>query len=377
MTIFYAEKQDAEIDTDLVRDQPGTQKPNFAHLRHMLSEIGIWQHTHYDSPNITHGYSIDDEARGLIVGLRYWQQGIEATFNRRLARTCFDFVQSAVITEGPDRGRYHNFCHASGRWLDSIGSDDSFGRTFWSLGIAWAVDAPFAPREKAEEMLVRSLPVVDTLTARRAQAFAVLGLAASHLDDRRLRKIADSLVAAYRATADDQWQWFENFMTYCNARLPQALLAAAQIFPDEPQYREVGMATLDFLIKTMCDNKGCYDPIGNERMEAGEWFRRGEASPPLFDQQPVDAGALVEACALAAQVTGEKRYRQAAWKAFNWYLGDNIHGLPVYNSATGGVSDALTRTGLNRNQGAESVVSFHLAYLALQDMKTFFKEDQQ
>lgn len=340
------------------------------HLDAMLTEVGIWQHSAGDAPDRQHGYSIDDEARGLIVALGYHAAGRDLEFMQRLGGACFRFLRNAVVTEGPQAGRYHNFCDTEGRWLDSIGSDDSFGRTVWGLGAAHAADAPFAPRAQAQALIEGSLAQIDTLQADwlRAKAFVVLGLHLSRLDDARLKMLADALADAYDATAGKDWQWFENHMTYCNARLPMALLAAAQVFPQDARYRRIGTASLDFLLRTMRDARGNYAPVGNARMAQTGWFLRGEARPFQWDQQPVDAGALVECCALAARVTGEARYAQAARAAFGWYLGENWHGLPIYNSRTGAVADALHQHGVSINGGAESVVSVHLAWQALQTL---------
>jgi len=341
---------------------------NSGHLDRLLTGIGLWQHAQGDRPHMRHGYSIDDEARGLIVGLRYWKRGVEPVFYGRLAHTCFQFIEKAAITAGKGMGRYHNFCDANGRWLDSVGSDDSFGRTLWGLGVAHAVDAPFAPHGVAETLLRRSLPAVDGLNPwyLRAHAFVVLGLAAARLDDERLKQAADVLVNAYGANADKKWRWFEDGMTYCNARLPQALFAAARLFPDEIRYAQVAAESLNFLLEKTRNAQGSYDPVGNARLTTRGWFMRTDETPAQYDQQPVDAGALVECCVEAWLATGERRFHQAAWDAFGWYEGKNSNGLPVYSAETGGVADALTPHGLNGNQGAESVLSVHLAYQALQ-----------
>jgi hypothetical protein len=345
------------------------QTLRFDHLERMLTDIGLWQHTAGDLPNERHGYSIDDEARGLIVALRYWQSGVFPDFSRRLGATCFQFLQSAALSTGDCTGRYHNFCDAQGRWLDSIGSDDSFGRTLWGLGVACAVDAPFAPRRQAEALLRCSLPAIQDLKYPRAKAFVILGLGASRVDDVILRRLADELADAYEAISQPDWHWFEGHFTYCNARLPQAMFIAASIFPDDTRFQRIGTESLDFLLKISRCEKGGYAPIGNAPMEHDGWFKRGQKKPPLFDQQPVDTGALVESCVEAYHVTREPRFRQAANAAFGWYFGDNCHGLPVYNPVTGAVADALTRGGLNRNQGAESVLSIHLAHQALQTLE--------
>lgn len=343
----------------------------FDHLEAMLTRIGLWQHAEDSHPNPRHGYSIDDEARGLIVGLRYWQAGIEPEFYGRLAKTCFNFVEGAAITSGDCAGEYHNFCDTQGKWLDSVGSEDSYGRTLWGLGVAHAANAPFAPRAIAEKLLCGSLPVLPTMrpTYLRAKAFVILGLSETSIADDQIHILADALADKYEANADSQWHWFEEQMTYCNARLPQALFIASRIFPDNARYRRIAASSLDFLLEKTRNEQGSYDPIGNLRLTEAGWFTRHDASPPRFDQQPVDAGALVECCVEAFRVTGEPRFKRAAQEAFNWYLGHNYHGLPVFDAETGGVSDALTPAGLNSNQGAESVLSIHLAHQALQSIK--------
>lgn len=358
-----------EIDNLTSQGSSQCARLGFDHLDRMLTDIGLWQHTAGDEPNTIHGYSIDDEARGLIVGLQYWRDGIGKAFNKRLASTCFRFLQSAALTTGDRAGRYHNFCDASGRWLDSTGSEDSFGRTLWSLGVAHAVNAPFAPRVAADQLLRRSLSSAPALTHLRAKAFAIFGLAQARIDDARLEQLAGQVADAYDAAAGPGWQWFEDHMTYSNARLPQAMFTAAAVFPENERFAAIGTDSLDFLLHVSRDGKGGYAPVGNAPMERDGWFKRGQVRPPRFDQQPVDAGALVEACVAAYSITGEPRFREAANRAFGWYFGDNFHGLSVYNPRTCAVADALTRSGLNRNQGAESVLSIHLAFQALRTLE--------
>ena len=340
----------------------------YGHLEAMLTSIGLWQHCERGHPASHHGYSIDDEARGLIVGLRYWQAGVAPEFYARLAQTCFQFVGDAAITSGSCAGQYHNFCDTEGKWLDSVGSEDSFGRTLWGLGVACAADAPFAPRAVAEKLLLGSLPVLPAMRPHylRAKAFVILGLSNANLGTGQIRMLADALADKYEECADAHWHWFEDQMTYCNARLPQALFAASRLFPETPRYRKIAVESLGFLLEKTRNPQGSHNPVGNLRLTEAGWFTRSDDSPPPFDQQPVDAGALVECCAEAFHATSEPRYRQSAEDAFGWYHGKNIHGLPVFDIATGGVFDALSPEGLNINQGAESVLSVHLAHQALE-----------
>lgn len=340
---------------------------SYDHLEAMLTPIGLWQHYERGQPALYHGYSIDDEARGLIVGLRYWQTGVAPEFYGHLAQVCFQFVEGAAITSGSCAGQYHNFCDEHGKWLDSVGSEDSFGRTLWGLGVACAVDAPFALRETAEKLLRGSLPVLPTMRPHylRAKAFVILGLTEANLGLEQIQMLGDALADKYEACRDPHWHWYEDQMTYCNARLPQALFAASRRFPAASRYRKIAVESLDFLLEKTRNLQGSHNPIGNLRLTEAGWFTRYDDSPPLFDQQPVDAGALVECCAEAFHATGELRYKQAAEDAFGWYHGKNVHGLPVFEAATGGVFDALNAEGLNINQGAESVLSVHLAHQAL------------
>ena len=337
---------------------------NFDHLDAMLAPIGIWQHAQGSIPHEKFGFSIDDEARGLIVALQHWHEGIQKPFSARLGKICFDFIVNAAL-DGPNLGLYHNFCDANGKWLDPIGSSDSFGRTVWGLGVAYRHDSPFAPRSKAEPLLRNSLQRTEELDYLRSKAFVILGLSASGVDNALLMKLANELAASYSGNCVDDWDWFEDQLTYCNARLPQAMFSAALAFPAVSAYANIGTSSLDFLLRVSKTSQGTYAPIGNAPMSSDGWFKRGQERPPLFDQQPVDAGALVECCCLAYQVTGLARFKQAALDAFSWYLGNNIHGIAVYKADNGGVSDAINGRGISQNQGAESVLSFHLAVQAL------------
>lgn len=342
-------------------ERPALRSLNLEHLKGITHEFGIWQHCREANPNLDRGFSIDDEARGLIAAIQLAEHGIDPNYAEKLGRICFGFIEKAAR---PD-GRYHNFADKDCRWLDSVGSDDSFGRTLWALGVAVEVDMPFAPRDRAQALIDRSLPLAGSLPFVRSKAFVVLAL--SHLQgfaDELAHSLAGDLSDTYEQNRAADWRWFEDQMTYCNARLPQALFAAARIFPQEERFLAYGIESLDFLLKAMrLAGKGAgYAPIGNDG-----WYHRGEKRPALFDQQPVDAGALVEACMEAFRATGEPRFRKAAHEAFSWYHGENIHGLPIYNPLTGGVCDALMPTGVNCNQGAESILSYILAYFALDE----------
>ena len=54
-----------------------------------------------------------------------------------------------------------------------------------------------------------------------------------------------------------------------------------------------------------------------------------------------------------------------AERAYRWFLGANDLDLPLASTGDGGCFDGLMPTGLNRNQGAESILALQLANCAI------------
>ncbi|MGO8674017.1 MAG: hypothetical protein ACLQVD_21985 [Capsulimonadaceae bacterium] len=333
----------------------------FQHLETMLGPYGIWQHCLGSTPDPSHGYSIDDEARLLIVALEYIRRGIQPELCERFAKAAFAYINEAFTDDGP----FHNFRDELGHWRDSHGSLDSMGRTLWALGIARSIPTPFLPARRIDALFRECARRCADVMYPRSISFSILGLAAAGIEQGLLAALAARLVGYYRSCSGIGWRWFEDSMTYCNARLPHALFATAEVFPRESAIVCTAVESLDFLLLVSRNDRGSYSPVGNEPREMGSWFTRWDTARRTFEQQPVDAGALVECCAAAYRVTSEPRFRQAAYDAFDWYLGRNENGLSMVDPQSGGVYDALTRTGLNSNMGAESILSIHLAALAI------------
>lgn len=330
-------------------------------LKRMTDDTGVVQHALYALPDTNHGYSIDDQARALIVALKHFNlTGNWASLD--LATTYLRFLNYAQLADG----RFHNFMSFERRWEDSVGSEDSNGRVVWALGYTALTGVEEDLQMTARTMLLRSYSWLNRLEYLRARAFSILGLyyylrtepgdpAARELVSRH----ADALVAAYDLTASRDWEWFEDLLTYSNARLPQALLLG-YLVTWKQRYLEVGKSSLDFLLRVAhVDGPGHISLVGQDG-----WYPR-DGSCARFDQQPVDANALVDACVAAYQVMGDERYLREAHQAFTWYLGRNAVGKPLYCESTGGCFDGLTPDGVNRNQGAESTVSYLLSYLSL------------
>ena len=328
------------------------------HLRRLTDDVGIIQHAICSVPDRRHGYSLDDNARALIVALKHHRLSREVE-SLDLAYRYLSFIRYA---QAPD-GRFRNFLAYDRSWLEEEGSEDSYGRALWSLGYAMSNAIASGLSRAARDIFDAALPWLDSLRSPRARAFALLGLhwryqTLAHEEDLRyLHRHADILLENYRDAARNDWRWYEEYLTYCNGKLPQALLLAYQDTKAE-EYLATACRSLDFLLQTL---------FVNDRLEligqAG-WYRR-KGPRAFFDQQPIDAEATVEVCLEAHRVTGKAGYYDLAFRAFEWFLGRNRLGLPLWDSDTGGCYDGLEANGVNQNQGAESAISYLLSYLLL------------
>ena len=166
-------------------------------------------------------------------------------------------------------------------------------------------------------------------------------------------------MACYRSTCARDWRWFENILSYCNARLSQALLVSGRSMTRQDLV-DAGLETLRWLTEVQSADSGHFVPIGSN----GFYVRGGERA--RFDQQPVEAHATVSACLEAWRTTREDWWLRESQKAFEWFLGRNDLGLPLYDPATGGCRDGLHPDRINQNEGAESTLSF---MIALEEMR--------
>jgi hypothetical protein len=331
------------------------------HLVRLTDSTGVLQHAVHSVPDRGHGYSIDDQARALIVLLAYARlSGMQRAPDA--AYTYMSYLHFANIPSGA----FHNFLSYNGVWLDDQGSEDCFGRTMWALGYASRHGIDRGLANAAADLFNNGVPQLEHLDWLRAKAFSLFGLyhrQKAEPDSRLLalvRMLADALVEQYDRTSSTEWQWFENTLTYCNAKLPAALLLAYEI-TGEAGYLEIGLATLTWLRGIVVNDAGVLSLVGQDG-----WYLRGGVKAE-FDQQCVDAQGMVEAASIAYRVTGQAIWQNTARLAFDWFVGRNVHGVSLIDSVTWGCYDGITATRLNRNMGAESIVCYLLAYLELVD----------
>ncbi|RLI98430.1 MAG: mannosyltransferase [Candidatus Aenigmatarchaeota archaeon] len=343
------------------RHEAKLPKIKFSHIANMTDDFGIMQFARYTTPDKKFGYCVDDNSRALMVACMHYKQfGMKPKL--KLARTYLNFIKHVFRGDGT----FCNFVDYDRNKNEEDISEDSFGRTVASLGYLVSVDRiPDSMKNDAEEMLRKSSMRTMGLKSPRSIAFSIIGLHHYHnakpseYSIGTMKKLADRLLKIYKDNATDEWHWFENMMTYSNARMPEALFYA-YISTKDKRYLHVAKKTLDFLISVTFEN-GIYEPIGQNG-----WYSRN-GMKARFDQQPVDTASMVQALLLAYEVTGDAEYKKKAITAFNWFLGKNHLEQMVYDEFTGGCHDGLSHMSVNLNQGAESTISYLLARLALEE----------
>ena len=328
------------------------------HLLTLVDDVGIVQHADGIIPNRDSGYCVDDVARLAVVSLAFARRGDEQLWSSIMYRG-LAFLQSATDVEG-----MRNFMSYDRRWLDEPHVGDHVGRSVWALGeilaTAW-IPAVVVP---VSDLLARLVGTLAGDVSLRTAAYAVLGL--SRLDPDRmdlrarhlLGRLVEQLADAYDSASSESWSWFEDELTYDNARLSQALIGGGVALRRE-DLTKLGLESLRWL----GDESGLRD--GVLRLAGHRGRRRHEAHAETGDEQPLDAAALVEAELAAFAVTGAGVHGVRATRAFEWFLGRNTLQKPLYDFATGGCSDGLGSEELNQNEGAESTLAFHRAALLL------------
>jgi glycosyltransferase involved in cell wall biosynthesis len=335
------------------------------HVRALTDSTGMLQHAQFSIPRYQDGYCVDDNARALLLTALLEELKTEEYASvRELASRYLAFVSHAFDDTS---GRFRNFMGYSRNWLEAAGSEDSHGRAVWALGAVVGRSRDPGKQSLAGLLFQRALRVTPEFSSPRAWSFCLLGIAEylrafqGDSNVQLLRKtLAERLLDLHRRTSGTDWPWFESSATYDNARLPQALLAAGDAMKRDDM-TSCALRSLDWLAQVQGLKSGDFAPIGSN----GFYSRGGVKA--AFDQQPLDASAMVSACLEARRVTGEERWVQHAQRAFAWFLGQNHLQRSLYDASTGGCRDGLHADRVNENQGAESTLSFLLALLEMQN----------
>jgi glycosyltransferase involved in cell wall biosynthesis len=357
-------------------DQKPRELPvmNLSHLWRMTDSTGFYQHANFSIPNFSEGHCTDDNARAFILAVLLSELGEDPESMRTLATTSAAFLNHAFIMETK---RFHNHLSFDRQWVDEQGSEDCQGRALWALGIGVG-RSPFRSFQMmAGQLFALALPALTSFTSPRAWAFGLIGI---HEYLRRLN--GDSLVTQIRETltcrlmklfdavAQPDWQWFEEELSYDNAKLPHALILSGQA-TGQQAILDRGLSSLRWLTALQTSEQGHFRPIGSN----GFYHRGGVRA--TFDQQPIEAQATISACLEAYRATSDIWWYERAQIAFDWFVGANDLGLEVYSPETGGCRDGLHIDRVNSNQGAESTLAFLLSLAEMrsaQNILTSFKK---
>jgi hypothetical protein len=262
-------------------------------------------------------------------------------------------------------GRFRNFLAYDRRWLEDIGSEDSHGRALWALGTVLGRSYHQGLRGLASHLFDLALPAVIEFSSPRAWAFTLIAIheylrrfSGDRAAQNTRQVLAERLMGSYLSYSRPDWPWFEDVVSYSNAKLPHALLLSGQ-WMGRGDMAEAGLKSLQWLVEIQRSEAGHFAPIGNR----GFYPRGGEKA--RFDQQPVEAHAMVSACLEAYRMTGDEHWYDEARRAFDWFLGRNDQGLSLYDPVTGGCRDGLHPDRANQNQGAESTLAFLLSLVEM------------
>jgi hypothetical protein len=328
-----------------------SEMPELDHLAKMTTEIGFVQHAIKSKPDFRFGYSLDDQARALIVAAKLLEVFGRRKEIERYLRIYLNYFEKAV----DKAGIIHNFLNQRGKIIDEQASADSISRSFWALEFL------LNSKNISAEIKGKAQKILKTYESRllnsylRPIAFNLIGYAIAK-DKAMTMKLANKLVDRFSDNSEDRWRWFEDELTWGNGIIPYSLVRAYRL-TGRKKYLEIALEATDFLEK-VTTRKGLPTPVGQE-----EWYFKDKRKG-MYDQQPIEVADMVLLFNELYYINAEKKYRNKAIDWFGWFFGHNINGVIMYDYISRGVLDGLGRTGPNKNQGAESTLVYLLAYLS-------------
>ncbi|MBI5708170.1 MAG: glycosyltransferase family 4 protein [Armatimonadetes bacterium] len=343
-----------------LKDRP-IELPAFklSHLRRMTDDTGLLQHAVFDVPNYDEGYCVDDNARALMLVTLVDYLGLgEGLHVKELAAKYMAFLWHSF---NPLVGRFRNFMSYERRWLEKIGSEDSHGRALWALGFTSNRSKSARRSIVARRLFQDGLPAAEAFTSPRAWAFALNGFdeyLQSQGSDESVEvlreELVDRLIRSYHLNSEPDWRWYESIVAYSNAIIPYALIVSGRSMGREDAVA-IGIESLEWLTAIQTSESGSFSPIGSH----GHYRKGCECA--RFDQQPIEAFCTIKACLAAHRVTNEPKWIASTQSTFDWFLGLNDLGQPLYDLGSGGCRDGLHPDGVNENMGAESTLAFLLS----------------
>lgn len=319
-------------------------KKQIDYLLKITDKIGLVEHCKYDQPDYVEGWCVDDNARALQVCLRYDDLELKKTKS-----IYFTFLESAL-----QKNNFYDDLNQDLTWKEGfeVGGEHC-GRTLAALGEVIKFDLGLSNKAKKLFDQIYILIKNNKYYWTRVMGHTILGL--QYYRSEEINFWAEKIVERYIQEKENDWLWYDPEMTYDNGRLPMSLLVAYQQTKNV-KYLKIAIESLDFLSKLIFNkDKQCISFPGNKG-----WFTKS-GNRAEFDQQPIEAGTMVEVYTLAYKITKDEKYKKLALMAMDWYFGKNVLGVDVIDEKTGGIYDGLEEKKVNQNQGAESVLSYLLA----------------
>ena len=340
---------------------------NLDHIKEMTTNVGMIQFSIVNQPDLSSGYTLDDNARALIaMAMMYKMWG-----NNECVESISNYLNFVQSCQQPN-GNFLNYMDKVKRFTSQnviTNLDDSNGRAIWALGYILSLKnlLPDEIRFKAALLFERSMNHLRGIHSTRAIAFAIKGLfyyqnstpKAETLE--MIHILSDRLFQMYKSESTEKWDWFESYLTYANSILPEAMLYA-WLITGNLDYKETAIKSLQFLLSKTFNNNGI-EVISNKK-----WLQKGEEAEP-FGEQPIDVAYTIMTLNAFYKVLKDEEYRAKIITAFDWFLGENRLHQIVYNPSTGGCYDGLEEFNVNLNQGAESTLSYLMARLTIEDYK--------
>lgn len=325
------------------------------HIFHMTDDTGMFQHCKYGVPDPTKGYTTDDNARALIMAVMLYHNKSEEKY-LKLIYTYTSFLLNAQN----DEGKFKNFMNYDRQFIEKEGSEDCFGRCLWALG--YTVSDSKVPNNiklTCKHMLTKALKNCAHIKFLRGKAYSIIGL--QYIDDPKkyIRPLAESILEKYNHSKDEKWKWYEDDITYSNSILPWSMFVGYEILGEE-KFLDCAEESLKFLENITFKN-WYYKPVG-----CNGWLNRGEETAK-YDEQPVEAAETSLTYITAYKLTNNIDYLNKAKQCHAWYKGENSKGKSLVDSENGGCYDGITENGMNLNEGAESLVSYFISSLALNE----------
>jgi len=334
-------------------------KIKLTHITNLTDDFGILQFANYANPDKLSGYTLDDNARALLAcAIHYNIFGDKNTLI--LLKKYLNFIK---FVQQNDKKMY-NFVDHNRQLKLEYWSDDAHGRAMWALGNLISSDnIPMELRRMAEIIFVKGIKAIDKIKSPRAIAFIIIGLyfytKVKKSEKIKIRMLSDKLIELYEDKARKDWKWFENYLTYSNSKLPEALFYSYKITRNE-KYLTIAKESLDFLISITLKNN-IFVPIGQKA-----WYIKDDRRSH-FDQQPIEAASMVQTLTNAYEITLKEKYMKFAGITFQWFLGKNSLNQVVYDENTGGCHDGIGEFSINLNQGTESSLAYLLARLTFEE----------